>query len=138
MKKTVSLVLALLLAVVSLCTLSIGAFAAPDGESETSTTTAAKETTTEKKETTTEKKETTTKAGETTTKAGDTTSTTVKEEKPTDSSTTAFDDGTTTTKKPANVDGTIPNTGSGIVVPALALLAIAASSAIVIKSKKED
>ena len=45
---------------------------------------------------------------------------------------------TTTTKKPAAVDTTIPSTGSGVVVPAIALLALAAGTVAVIKTKKED
>ena len=45
---------------------------------------------------------------------------------------------TTTTKKPAKVDTTIPSTGSGVVVPAIALLALAAGTVAVIKTKKED
>ena len=47
-------------------------------------------------------------------------------------------DTATTTKKPAAVDNTIPSTGSGVVVPAIALLALAAGTVAVIKTKKED
>ena len=47
-------------------------------------------------------------------------------------------DTSTTTKKPASVDTTIPSTGSSIVVPAVALLALAAGTVAVIKTKKED
>ena len=43
----------------------------------------------------------------------------------------------TTTKKPAAVDDDIPNTGSGIVVPAIALLALAGGVTVAVKSKKD-
>lgn len=42
------------------------------------------------------------------------------------------------TTVPAPVDTDIPNTGSGIVVPALALLALAGGAVIAVKTKKED
>ena len=42
------------------------------------------------------------------------------------------------TTVPAPVDTDIPNTGSGIVVPALALLALAGGAVIAVKAKKED
>lgn len=54
---------------------------------------------------------------------------------------TAYDgqgDENSTTKKPAAVDTTIPSTGSGIVVPAIALAVLAAGTVAVIKTKKED
>ena len=47
------------------------------------------------------------------------------------------DEGKETTKKPAQVDTTIPATGSGIVVPAIALAVLAAGTVAVIKTKKE-
>ena len=156
MKKTIALVLAMMFA---LC-----AFVTAFADNETTTTTTATETTTtatesttnddvndlESTSTTTEKADssttTTTVAASgstTTTVAASDTSSTTKDNDPTVTlapGQTSYDgqDTSTTTKKPANVDTTIPSTGSGIVVPALALLAIAASSAIVIKSKKED
>ncbi len=43
-----------------------------------------------------------------------------------------------TTKKPAKVESNIPSTGSGILVPAIALLALAAGTVAVVKTKKED
>ena len=42
------------------------------------------------------------------------------------------------TTVPAPVDTDIPNTGSGIDVPALALLALAGGAVIAVKAKKED
>ena len=42
------------------------------------------------------------------------------------------------TTVPAPVDTAIPNTGRGIVVPALALLALAGGAVIAVKAKKED
>ena len=60
-----------------------------------------------------------------------------------DPSQTYIDDGdeTTkapaTTKKPAKVESSIPSTGSTI-VPAVALLALAAGVVAVVKTKKED
>lgn len=60
---------------------------------------------------------------------------------------TAIDDGDTTaaatnapatTRRPANVDNTIPGTGSSVIVPAIALLALAAGTVAVVKTKKED
>ncbi len=43
-----------------------------------------------------------------------------------------------TSKKPAAVDTTIPSTGSGIVVPAIALAVLAAGTVAVIKTKKDE
>ena len=48
------------------------------------------------------------------------------------------DPGEVATTVPAPVDTDIPNTGSGIVVPALALLALAGGAVIAVKAKKED
>ncbi len=43
-----------------------------------------------------------------------------------------------TTKKPAKVDSAIPGTGSSVIAPAIALLALAAGTVAVVKAKKED
>ncbi len=51
--------------------------------------------------------------------------------------TTAATKAPSTTKKPAKVDSAIPGTGSSI-VPAIALLALAAGTVAVVKTKKED
>lgn len=157
MKKTIALVLAMMFA---LC-----AFVTAFADNETTTTTAADTTaTTEAKETTTVKNDdptdfesttaTTAKAddstttttatadGSTTTVPVSGTSTTTMKDVTVTVSGTAYegqgDEGKTTTKKPASVDSTIPSTGSGIVVPAIALLALAAGTVAVIKTKKED
>ena len=162
MKKTIALVLAMMFALCAFVT----AFAEPDGETTTtttSTTAATTESTTSDDpddgfNTTTTVATTaagtttagttaagTTAAGTTaagTTAAGTTAAgTTVVDEtvtlKPGE---TAYEGqgNTTTTKKPAKVDTTIPSTGSGVVVPAIALLALAAGTVAVIKTKKED
>ena len=148
MKKTIALVLAMMFALCAFVT----AFADNETTTTTTATTAATETTTTATESTTnddvndlESTSTTTKKADdstttTTKKADDSTSTT--EDKTVVPSGTAYEgqdqEGKTTTKKPANVDTTIPSTGSGIVVPAIALLALAAGTVAVIKTKKED
>ena len=158
MKKTIALVLAMMFALCAFVT----AFAEPDGETTTTSTTAATTESTTNDDpddgfnTTTTVATTaagtttagTTAAGTTaagTTAAGTTaagtTATTVADVtvtlKPGE---TAYEGqgNTTTTKKPAAVDTTIPSTGSGVVVPAIALLALAAGTVAVIKTKKED
>ena len=142
MKKTISLLLAIVVAAIAICTLSVCAFADPaDGETAT-TTEAAKETTTaidlgDPRETTAAS----TTAAPTTTKADDTTATTKTGDDvvTNPSGVTSIDDGDETTKKaPAKVDDEIPNTGSGVVVPAVALLALAGGAVIAVKAKKED
>ena len=149
MKKMIALMLAMLFAV---CAFATTAFA------DETTTVKADETTTVKTETTTNDDKndgfdetTTAKADETTTKADETT--TKKDETTTVADVTATQKpgetayegqdkedpaGATTTKKPASVDTTIPSTGSGIVVPAIALAVLAAGTVAVIKTKKED
>lgn len=167
MKKTISMLLAVLMAAIAVCTFGVSAFA-----DETTTlvnddpTDAFVETTTEEattKEATT--KESTTKAAEvetTTDLAGTTVADTTKNplEDILGALTTAtlpdivvtrapgetvIDEGdeTTkaapaTTKKPAKVESNIPSTGSAVVVPAIALLALAAGTVAVVKTKKED
>ena len=44
----------------------------------------------------------------------------------------------TTKKAPAKVDSSIPSTGSEILVPAVALLALAAGTVAVVKTKKDN
>jgi len=160
MKKTIALMLAMLFAV---CAFATTAFAETTTAAET--TTEKVETTTEKVETTTNDdpddgfnttttakadETTTAKADETTTAKADTTTTTAKTETTTAADVTATlapgetayegqgSETTATTKKPAKVDTTIPSTGSGIVVPAIALAVLAAGTVAVIKTKKED
>ncbi len=174
MKKTFSMLLAVIMAAIAVCTFSVIGFADETTTNDdpvdnfvttTETTTKAPETT--KAATTTTAATTaaattaaattavaTTANGETTTNIidgilGMLTTTDVSAEneaEPTvtrDPSQTYIDDGdeTTkpaTTKKPAKVESSIPSTGSGVIVPAVALLALAAGAVAVVKTKKED
>lgn len=152
MKKTVSLLLAVLLAAVAVCTFAIGAFAAPDNddpadERETTSTTVAETSSTKAEETTSttkaEETTSTTKEDGSTTVTVTVTSTTPDVTKTMAASQTNYidpDENSTkaTTKKPATVDTTIPSTGSGVVVPAIALLALAAGVTAVVKTKKDN
>lgn len=152
MKKTVSLLLAVLLAAVAVCTFAIGAFAAPDNddpvdERETTSTTVAETSSTKAEETssTTKAEETssTAKEDDSTTVTATVTSTTPDVTKTMAVSQTNYidpDENSTkaTTKKPATVDTTIPSTGSSVVVPAVALLALAAGVTAVVKTKKDN
>ena len=153
MKKTISLVLAVLFAAIAVCTLAISAFAAP----EASTTT----TTNDDKQGPTDPTTATTAAATTTTTAAATTTTTASDKTTTSAGTTATTmdaDVTktnpngqtnyvdpdekitkaTTKKAPAKVDSSIPSTGSEILVPAVALLALAAGTVAVVKTKKDN
>lgn len=152
MKKTVSLLLAALLAAVAVCTFAIGAFAAPGDddpvdERETTSTTVAETSTTKAEETTatTKADETTatTKEDGSTTVTATVTTTTPDVTKTMAASQTNYidpDENSTkaTTKKPAKVDNAIPSTGSSVVVPAIALLALAAGVTAVVKTKKDN
>lgn len=156
MKKTISLVLAVLFAAIAVCTFAISAFAAPEastttttraadnddvpGPTDPTTTTAAATTTTTAAATTTTtaSDKTTTSAGTTaTTKAADVTKTMPASQTnyvdPDEKGTKA-----TTKKAPAKVDSSIPSTGSEILVPAVALLALAAGTVAVVKTKKDN
>lgn len=157
MKKTISLVLAVLFAAIAVCTFAISAFAAPEASTTTTTraaddddaqgptdpttaTTAAATTTTTAAATTTTtaSDKTTTSAGTTaTTKAADVTKTNPNGQTnyvdPDEKITKA-----TTKKAPAKVDSSIPSTGSEILVPAVALLALAAGTVAVVKTKKDN
>lgn len=158
MKKTISLVLAVLFAAIAVCTFAISAFAAPEASTTTTTraadnddvpgptepttaapTTAAPTTTTAAATTTTTASDkTTTAAGTTaTTKAADVTKTMPASQTnyvdPDEKGTKA-----TTKKAPAKVDSSIPSTGSEILVPAVALLALAAGTVAVVKTKKDN
>ena len=157
MKKTISLVLAVLFAAIAVCTFAISAFAAPEASTTTTTraadnddvpgpteptsaTTAAATTTTTAAATTTTtaSDKTTTAAGTTaTTKAADVTKTMPASQTnyvdPDEKGTKA-----TTKKAPAKVDSSIPSTGSEILVPAVALLALAAGTVAVVKTKKDN
>ena len=153
MKKTISLVLAVLFAAIAVCTFAISAFADNNGNAgandnddltgptdpTTATTAAATTTTTAAATTTTTASgETTTAAGTTaTTKAADVTKTNPNGQTnyvdPAENSTKP-----TTKKAPAKVDNSIPSTGSEILVPAVALLALAAGTVAVVKTKKDN
>lgn len=152
MKKTISLVLAVLFAAIAVCTFAISAFAdnnanagANDNDDvqgptdpTTATTAATTTTTAAATTTTTASGETTTAAGTTaTTKAADVTKTNPNGQTnyvdPAEKSTKA-----TTKKAPAKVDSSIPSTGSEILVPAVALLALAAGTVAVVKTKKDN
>lgn len=164
MKKTISLVLAVLFAAIAVCTLAISAFAdnnanagadtganaganagANDNDDvqgptdpTTATTAATTATTAAATTTTTASGETTTAAGTTaTTKAADVTKTNPNGQTnyvdPAEKITKA-----TTKKAPAKVDSSIPSTGSEILVPAVALLALAAGTVAVVKTKKDN
>lgn len=173
MKKTFSMLLAVIMAAIAVCTFSVIGFADETTTNDdpvdnfvttTEATTKAPETT---KAATTAAATTaaattaaattavaTTANGETTTNIidgiiGMLTTTDVaadNEAEPTvtrDPSQTYIDDSdeTTkpaTTKKPAKVESSIPSTGSGVIVPAVALLALAAGTVAVVKTKKED
>lgn len=155
MKKTISLVLAVLFAAIAVCTFAISAFADNNGNAgandnddltgptdPTTATTAAATTTTTAAATTTT---TTTASGETTTAAGTTATTKAADVTKTnpDGKTNYVDPAEnstkpTTKKAPAKVDNSIPSTGSEILVPAVALLALAAGTVAVVKTKKDN
>lgn len=171
MKKTVSMLLAVLMAAIAVCTFACSAFAdevttANDDPNDDFVTEATTEATT---------KETTTKAPDTTaTTAAPTEATTAASSEETtknplddilgvlttvnigdllasepvvtrDPKNTVIDEGNATsaataaaTKKPAKVESNIPSTGSTVLVPAIALLALAAGAVAVVKTKKEN
>ena len=138
MKKTISLVLAVLFAAIAVCTLAISAFAAPEASTTTTTNDDAQGPTDPTTATTAASDKTTTAAGTTaTTKAADVTKTMPASQTnyvdPDEKGTKA-----TTKKAPAKVDSSIPSTGSEILVPAVALLALAAGTVAVVKTKKDN
>ncbi len=165
MKKTFSMLLAVIMAAIAVCTFSVIGFADEPTTNDDPVDNFVTEATTKEattKEATTKEATTvaattavaTTANGETTTSIidgilGMLTTTDVSAEneaEPTvtrDPSQTYIDEGdeTTkapaTTKKPAKVESSIPSTGSSI-VPAVALLALAAGTVAVVKTKKED
>lgn len=174
MKKTFSMILAVIMAAVAACTFSVIGFADETTTNDdpvdnfVTTTEATTKASTTKEATTAAATTTATTAAATTAVAttanGETTTNIIdgilggllsttnnadvskeNESAPIvtrDPSQTYIDDGdeTTkpaTTKKPAKVESSIPSTGSSI-VPAVALLALAAGAVAVIKTKKED
>ena len=156
MKKTLSLLFAIVFAAVAICTLTISAFAEPDSATQ-ATEAATQATEAPTAEPTTEPTTVdlgdprdTTKATEESKPSGDPDKTLVVSAVVSEnnsasgdgvvtnpSGVTSIDDGDATTKTPAPVDNDIPSTGSGIVVPAVALLALAGGVAVAVKSKKD-
>lgn len=147
MKKTLALITAIVIAALSISTLSICAFAEPTTAEATAEATEAPtvaETTTAidlghptrpgQNETTTAKADDATQA---TADANKTTVASGDEIKTNPEGVTSIDDPDETTKAPANVDDDIPNTGSKAVIPAIALLALAGSVAVAVKAKKD-
>ena len=169
MKKTVSMLLAVLMAAIAVCTFGVSAFAdetttvaanddptdafvteAPTTAAPTTAapTTAAPATTAPTTAAATTAAATTAAA---TTAAPSTTKSIAEKQSELDAQETVTrdpskhyieDDETTkaapaTTKKPAKVESNIPSTGS-TVVPVIALLALAAGTVAVVKTKKED
>ena len=152
MKKTVSLLLAVIFAAIAVCTFAVSAFAEPtdtpagpvigDWTDPTDPPSTAAPSTEASSTAAPSTEATSTEAPST---AAATAGTTLADDTPVDGgSTTAIDDGTTkapaasTTKKPAVVDTVIPSTGSSVLVPAVALLALAAGTVAVIKTKKDN
>ena len=150
MKKTVSLLLAVIFAAIAICTFAVSAFAEPtdapagpnvgDWTDPTDPPSTAAPSTEASSTAAPSTEAASTEAPST---AATTAGTTLADDTPVDGgSTTAIDDGTTkapaTTKKPAVVDTVIPSTGSSVLVPAVALLALAAGTVAVIKTKKDN
>ena len=159
MKKTISMLLAVLMAAIAVCSFSVIGFAdEPENDdpvdafvTEATTAAATKAPETTKAPEATSAVETTKDplsdfiSGLLTTKSAEE----VSKENEAEEIVTAkpgvtfIDDGETTakapatTKKPAKVESNIPSTGSSV-VPVIALLALAAGTVAVVKTKKED
>lgn len=160
MKKTVSMLLSIIVAAVAICTFATSVFAQninipDDGRLDENTTVATTVATTAAPTTAATTAAPTTAAPTTeattaasTTEAPTTEPTTLQDEVATRApGETVIDEGPTTavatkapstTKKPAANVSVIPSTGSSIAIPAIALLALAASTAAVIKTKKDN
>lgn len=141
MKKILALMLALVFAAVSFSALCVTGFADEVTTAEATTEEKATDPIPSDPETPTEAEKTTEAEKETETEAEKTTA----EEKTTEevvtlpegSSNNINDPNENGTTEKVPVDDEIPNTGSGIVVPALALLALAGGATIAVKSKKD-
>ena len=170
MKKTTSLIIAVVIALTAICTVSVMAFAKTVEITEAPTTSAAADSTSSTKAPATTDPQNaknttaTTKAASTKSPADiiadlssavDKLGSTTLPNKPTEDSgdvvtnpsgVTAVDDsGDNTTKaavsstrKAAPVSGRVPNTGSSIAVPAIAVLALVAGTVAVVKTKKNE
>lgn len=170
MKKTLALLLAIVISAVAICTLTVSAFAENPTEEATQAATEATQAATEATQAATEATQAPTEAATlpgvqlpdalkptqpTTVPATKAEDATKEPEKATDPTkapetslagtevvtlpegVTSIDDGPATTKAPAKVDNVIPDTGSGVVVPAVALLVLAAGTVAVVKTKKD-
>ena len=167
MKKTVSMLLAILVAAITVCTFATSAFADTtttvasngitdpnDGRLDPTTTTTKAATTATTAAPTTTVAPTTTAAATTTEASATTAASTTAKETTTEkddvvtlpSGVTVIDEGSTkapttkkpTTKKPAANVSTIPSTGSSVAAPVIALLALAAGTVAVVKTKKDN
>ncbi len=155
MKKTVSMMLAILVAAITVCTFATSAFANPeitvpsDDRFNPVTTTKATTTASPTTAATTTAAPTTaaTTTAAPTTAATTTAAPTTEDEVVTrDPNYTVIDEGTTkapTTAKPATTKpapnvSDFPDTGSGSVTPIIALLALAAGAVAVVKTKKDN
>ena len=151
MKKSISVIVAIVLALCTVCTVSFLAFAQSDDvKTADPPTTSETRPGGDRDTTTSTKAETTTKneLSEVFSKIEDLlTTTTTLPNKPTKDTddivtggTAVYDEPTKKepTKKPAVVSSNIPNTGSSTAVPAVALLALIAGTVAVIKTKKDE
>lgn len=141
MKKTLSMLLAVIIAALAICTMAVTVFADNDDPTDplakTSTTAAATTAASTTAAPTTTAAATT--AAPTTTKAAVSQTAKISDEIVTNApGATAIDDGPATTKKAAAVVDSNPSTGSNIVVPVIAFLALTAGVAAVVKTKKEE
>ncbi len=140
MKKTVALLLAVIIAAAAMFAMSICVFADNDDPTDPLIATTAAPTTAAPT-TAAPTTEAPTTAAPTTAAATAAPSSTASAQPVTNKEgVTAIDDGPTTrpTRVAAPVDDVNPSTGSSIVVPAVALLAIAVGTVAVVKTKKED
>lgn len=153
MKKTVSLLLAVLFAAIAICTMAIGVFAAEDGKAlaanddpanpyAAGATTKAPATAAPTTAAPTAAPTTAAPTAAPTTAVATLPASTLAPdiEKTNAPGQTAIDDGpeTKATKAPAKVISDNPSTGSSIAAPAVALLALAAGVTVVVKTKKDE
>lgn len=153
MKKTVSLLLAVLFAAIAICTMAIGVFAAEDGKAlaanddpanpyAAGATTKAPATAAPTTAAPTAAPTTAAPTAAPTTAVATLPASTLAPdiEKTNAPGQTAIDDGpeTKAPKAPAKVISDNPSTGSSIAAPAVALLALAAGVTVVVKTKKDE
>lgn len=169
MKKTVSILLAVLMAAIAVCTFAGSAFADTPDNDDPNDDFVTEATTEAPTEAPTKALETTTTTAAAATEASTAASSEETTKNPLDDilgvlttvnigallasepvvtrdpKNTVIDEGNTTlaataaaTKKPAKVESNIPSTGSSVLVPAIALLALAAGAVAVVKTKKDN